>query len=314
MLDLTLLLTTIFSIFPVMIIGFAMRKLKLFDSSSLRSVSDVILYIAQPFLIVSSIITVEYSPANLKSGLYVVALTAGAHVLMAVIAFLTTRPFKKLDQKKVMQLGMIFSNCSFLGFPILRSVLGDRGVFWGAFYAIFFMLFFWTYGVFLIGIGRKDIRISFKKVFVNFGTVPCYIGIALFLMNLPMPAMVLNLFDSLADIGTPLSLFLTGGQMAGLPLKRLFADASVYFTAFVKLLLMPAAVLTACIFLGLSRDMTLFFTIMAALPTASNTSMLSTHYNVMPEYAAQQIGITTFLSSGTLILVIWLADRILQML
>jgi len=313
MLDLTLLLTTVFSIFPVMLIGYFMRKAGLFQAASLRSVSDVILFLAQPFLIISSIATVEYSPENLQSGLTVVALAAGAHVLLSVLAFTVTRPFKQRDQRKIMQLGMIFSNCSFLGFPILRSVLGEKGVFWGAFYVIFFLLFFWTYGVFLIGIGRKDIKISLKKVFLNFGTVPCYIGIALFLMNIRLPVVVTDLFDSLASIGTPLSLFLTGGQMAGLPIKKLFADAGVYFTAFIKLFFMPAAILTVCILMGISRDMSLFLTIMAALPTASNTAMLSTHYNVMPEYAAQQIGITTLLSSGTLILVIWLADRILQM-
>ena len=99
MLDLTLLLTTVFSIFPVMLIGYFMRKAGLFQAASLRSVSDVILFLAQPFLIISSIATVEYSPENLRSGLTVVVLAAGAHVLLSVIAFAVTRPFKQRDQR-----------------------------------------------------------------------------------------------------------------------------------------------------------------------------------------------------------------------
>lgn len=310
--DVYVLTIRVLSLFPILIIGYTMRKIGLFNKNSMRTISDLILYLSQPFLIINSIVKISFSVENLKTGLLSIAISAGVHVVLSITALAAAIPFKNMDKKKIIQLGIIFSNCSFLGLPIIGSILGDEGRFWVGFYAIFFNFFFWSYGLIIIGKGRKDIKINLVKVVFNFGTIPCYIGIALFLLRITPPAAVGSMIESLAALATPLSLFLTGGLIASLPLKSLFTTRSIYYTSAIKLIIMPLIILIILKFIGLDARMCIFAMVMAGLPSAANTAMITSHFDIMPEYAAQQIGLMTTLSAFTLPLIVWLGGMIIN--
>ena len=153
--------------------GFIAAKLGMFDGEFSKKISALILKICQPVLIITSIMSVEYSRENLMTGLSVLLATLVAHLIMFAAAFGASRPIKDRKERAVSEYCMIFANAGFFGFPVVKSIYGDVGLFWGGFYYIIFNAALWSYGQFVFSRGADDGKINWKKILLNAGTVPC---------------------------------------------------------------------------------------------------------------------------------------------
>ena len=169
-------------LFLLLATGFASRKLGIIDEVASKRLSKLIVNIGQPMMIVYSLIKIEYSIENTKVGFTMFALGIGVHIVLCVMAFFAAKTVKDFNEHKIAEFSLIFANAGFIGFPIFRSIFGDIGEFWGSFYVIGFHLFVWTWGMIILVRGRKDIKMNVKKMLFNFGTVLCFIGIALYLL------------------------------------------------------------------------------------------------------------------------------------
>ena len=174
------LLSTIATLALLLIIGFAAGKIGYVDSVSTERLSTLIVKIGQPFLIINGLISQEYSRENLMTGLKILLLGLCMHAFMALLAFLLARPVKDIDEQKLSEYSMFFANCGFVGFPIVNSIYGSEGLFYGAFYVVSFHLFVWSWGILILARKRKDIKVTAKSIIFNFGTMPCLIGFLLF--------------------------------------------------------------------------------------------------------------------------------------
>lgn len=295
------LLSAIACLACLILIGFIGGKLKIIDAVSTERLSVLVMKIGQPFLIINSIISQQYSPERLKIGLSITLLGVCMHACMAAVAYFLSKPIKQFDARKISRYAMFFANCGFIGFPIAESVLGKEGLFYGAFFILSFHLFVWTLGIVILAEGRKDIKITPKSIFLNFGTVPCAIGFLIFVTRLPLPDFVLTLSSYLAGICTPLSILIAGSNIARRNLKAMFTNKTIYFTAFIKLIFMPLAVSTVLWLIGLPDYMVIFGTIMAAMPSASVATMFGEMYRIDPGYAAELVGTSTILCTFTIL-------------
>lgn len=284
----------------LLVIGFLAGKLKIMDEVSTERLSTLIVKIGQPFLIVNSIISQEYSDENLKTGLKILLLGICMHAVMALLSHFFAKPIKNFDKKKLSEYCMFFANCGFIGFPIAESVLGKQGLFYGAFFIMSFHLFVWTYGIVILARGRSDIKITPKNIFLNFGTLPCAIGFLIFFSRVPLPAFVYTLTGYLAGICTPLSIMISGANIARRSLKKMFLDKKIYYTAAVKLVFMPLIASVVLWLLGLPEYMVIFGTIMAAMPSAAVVTMFGEMYKINPGYAAEIVGSSTIFCTATI--------------
>jgi len=308
------LLSTIACLSCMLLIGFLGGKLKILDATSTEKLSELIVKIGQPFLIVNSAISQKYSPENLKIGLSVFALGICMHAFMALVAFLFARPLTKdLNEKKISQYCMFFANCGFIGFPIVEAIYGPEGLFYGAFYIMSFHLFVWTLGIVILAKGRDDIKITPKKILLNYGTVPCAVGFLLFVSNIPLPAFFTSLTSSVANICTPIAIMISGANIARRSLKQMFLNPRVYHTSSVKLLAMPLLVATITWLLGLPDYMVIFGTIMAAMPCAAVVTMFCEMYRIIPGFAAELVGSSTVFCTVTIIPVVSYAQWLVSL-
>ncbi len=299
----------VLSMFLVMAAGYLCRKIGIIDAAFSKKLSKLVLYIAQPVLIVASMIKMEATAENTKDVVQVLIISFCAHLFCALVGFFSMMVIKEENARKLSENSILFANIMFLGLPIYEVLYGDRGVLLASFFSIFFHLFAWTYGLIVLGRGRDDIKINVKKVLLNFGTVPCAIGVGLYFLSLDIPTGVVKALNYIGGLCTPVSLLVLGGVLATVPLKKLFNDWRIYYTCFVKLILVPIAVfLIAKYVVGLSSDMCMFTMLVVALPTASIVNMFAEVYDVDPGYAARSVGMTTILSVGTLPLMAYLAQ------
>ncbi len=302
--DFSSLLSTIACLTVLLAIGFFGGKIKLLDESATHHLSALIIKIGQPFLIINSIITQKCTPEKLREGLTVFALGLILHAAMAVLAYFLANPIRLPDERKLSEYSMFFSNCGFMGFPVIQSLYGDDALFSGAFYLMSFHLFVWTYGLVVLARGREDIKITPKKILLNYGTVPCVIGFLLFATQLPLPNFVYSVSSYLAGLCTPVAMLIAGANIARRSLKKMFKSGSLYYTSAVKLIIMPIITATVLYFLGLPDYLVVFATVMASMPSASVITMFGEMYSISPGCAAELVGTSTIFSTATIVPVV----------
>ena len=331
------LLSIILTLFCLMATGFLCRKLGVITNESSKGLSKLILWVGQPMLILTALEKVEYSTENLTVGWQVTLIGFVMHFLLCIFAFLICKVLKgSPDQAKIFEFSLVFANAGFIGFPILDAIFGDGiGSFMGAFYVISFHLFLWTWGIMILARGREDIKLTPKKIFLNYGTVPCAIGILFFILKgvieipadsafLPVWNAALSFFSYLGNLCTPISVLVTGALLATISLPRMFTNGKLYLHSAIKLIAFPLVICTLaklafmCITAAFPDALSaqsievyiLLSAAMAGVPSAATISMLAELYNIEPGYASQSVGMTSILSTATLPVVMLVAQWI----
>ena len=312
------LLTIIATLFLLMACGFFARKKGIIDDVASKRLSTLIIKIGQPMMIISALTEAEFSYENLADGFLYIGVGMVFHAVMGGLAFLLCKGFRDLDERKITEFSLMFVNGGFIGFPILEALFGAKGLFLAAFFNISFHLFIWSWGIAILARKRSDIKLTVKKIFINLGSVPCLIGILLYMAVIPFPGFALPAFLSkffmyLSNLCTPISVLITGALLATRTPKQIFGSGKIYYFSAMKLLALPLVVCIIGKLIGLPHDMILFVTVEAALPAASSITMFSEIYGLNSGYASQTVGTSSLLSVGTLPLVLLLAEWIVSL-
>ncbi len=230
--------------------GFILRKKELVSPESMYSLSNILLCVCQPLLIIKAFAVDPISPSGevLLNFLWVFLLSFAAILL----TFLMTKGIFHFDKeegrakKDVLVAIGTFSNCSFVGIPFIDMFTnGDsRATMYIILFSAAFNLFLWTLGAYLLTGDKK--QISVRKALFN----PCCIGIFIGFILFLVPQ--INIFDMepvkelqqivvyTGNMTAPLSMMIVGARVAELKPRALFCDKWVYFSSFVRLLLSPA--------------------------------------------------------------------------
>ena len=312
------LLTIIATLFLLMACGFFARKKGIIDDVASKRLSSLIIKIGQPMMIVSALTEAEFSFENLKDGLIIVALGMVLHAVMAVMAFFLCKGFRDADERKITEFSLVFTNAGFIGFPIMEALFGAKGLFLASFYVISFHLFIWSWGIAILARKRPDIKLTVRKIFINLGSVPCLIGVLIYMLGIPFPGFTLPAFLSkfmmyLSNLCTPISVLITGALLATRTPKQIFGSGKIYYFSAMKLVGIPLVVCVIGKLIGLPHDMVLFATVEAALPSAATITMFSEMYDLNAGYASQTVGTSSLLSVGTLPLVLLAAEWIVSL-
>lgn len=303
-------------LFLLLATGFIARKTGIIDDVASKRLSKLIVNIGQPMMIVHALIKIEYSAEKTREGLIMIAVGLLLHLFMAVVSFFAAKGIKDLDRRKISEFSMLFGNVGFIGFPILKSIFGDIGEFWGSFAVIGFHLFVWTWGILILARGRDDIKPTVKSVLFNFGTVPCFIGVALYfaMSRITIPSFVIQYTGYLNNLCTPISVLIVGALIATRTPKQIFADPKIYLVSAVKLVVMPLLVCVIGALLGLPEYIILFSVATAAMPSATNVTMFAELYDISPGYASQTVGVTSLFTIVTLPLMMLAANFIIKLI
>ena len=323
------------TLFVIMAVGFLCRKVRIIDDVASKKLSRLILTVGQPAMLISSLSSAEFSEGNLKTALIMLVLGFVFHIFLAVISFVFALPLKmNLDERKLSEFGLMFTNCAFIGFPIFEALLPGKGQFMASFLCISFNVLLWTWGLVIIGRGRKDIKLTVKKAFINFGTIPCLIGFVLFLLKNPainwgigifnvkgieLPTFLADAARYLMNLCTPISVLVTGALIATQSPKKIFFNWKLYYFNAVKLVVFPIVVcliskllLIILPFEGLEIYAT-FVTAAAALPTASSVTMMAENYDLDSGYSSLTVGTSSVLAVLTIPFTMMIAQWILAM-
>jgi len=180
------------------------------------------------------------------------------------------------------------------------ALFGSDGVFYGSAYIAVFNVLSWSYGVVLMNKGRTDYHLSWKKIFLNPGTVGVAIALTLFLASISLPKVIYDTLEYVGSLNTPMPMFIIGVNMLGMSLRKLFLQKKIYFAIFLRLIIVPA--IATVIFVALKLDPIIAGVCLvgASAPTAAISSMFAVKFNRDTEAAVNMVSLSTLLSVFTM--------------
>lgn len=294
---------TMLKLFLLLVLGFVLFKCHIFDEYTNKKISALIVNVASPMLIISSIAGVE---GNDKS---IVFLMIGAGILMyigfIILGKIINRifPFPKKDWP-VYECMVVFANTGFMGYPVLLDVFGQEAVFYASLIHMAFNFFVYTYAIMcLTKSDDSEFKLNFKQLLTP-GIVLIFIGILIYLFDMQLPSVLMDTINSVGSLTAPLSMMMIGSSLAVYPIKDSFTDWRSYVFAFVRLIIVPFVTMIVCRLLHINPYYANITIITNAMPVGSMVLMLATQYNANVKIVTKNIVVSTLLSVITIPIVV----------
>lgn len=332
-------------LFIMMVPGVILKKCKFVSADFGKGVSNLVLYIAQPALIVYAYMACESSFADIwQNCLATLVLSIIAHVIFSVFAMLLFGKQPE-DKRKMLRLVTIFANAAFMGIPLIQAMLGAEAAIYASIYNITFNFFLWTLGVHLCTLKEgidldgdgahtsRDVMISahrnikketsLLKVLLHPVTLASAIGVTLLIFGVNVPEMkawgigiIPEIFFMLKGLVAPLSMIVIGLRLADINMKGTLGDLGMYLFLALRHLALPLlviAVIKLALLIGIPVDRTpaLVTIILASTPAASSATMFAEKYDCDAGYTSRLVIISTVISIATMPAVLAIANLLL---
>ncbi len=284
--------------------GYLLKKRKMVGESAVAAFSAVLIYVNQPFITLSAFLNVTYEPALLGNiGLCTLfSLLAQALMLLLVrLMFLKNR--LPLSQSGVLMFTSVFSNCGFMGIPVLKLLFPDNpeAIIYAAVFLVTFNLLVWTLGIWLLT--GDTSTISFKSALLNPACITLIIALPLFFFRVDLwelCAPVAQGIDLLGNMATPVSMLIMGLRLADIPFKTLFSDRKVYGVALLKLVISPLLMFALMLPFGIDPLVKGAMVLLMAMPSASIIMALCHTHGCDGGLAARTMLVNSLLSVVTI--------------
>ncbi len=309
--DIQAIILKVLQLLLILCAGIYACKKAIIPQSAVNSLSKLLSNITNPLLIICSF-QIGFDAKILTTGLSIIVGAVIIHIVSSVIAYFVFRPQKGSSANAPYEFAAIFSNCGFMGFPILGALFGDIGIVYGAFYNAIFNLWLWTYGIVLLNRHKNNYGIDIKKLLFNPGVIATIVGFLLFIFRISIPATLFGAMDMVGDTTFPLSMLVIGCISARIKPKSLFGDFKLYVCSCLKLIVFPLLTAFVCSLLGVETGiLSPVLIILCAMPAATFTAIFAEIYGVNPEITTKIVSVTTVLSVITIPAVIYLSNLIL---
>lgn len=290
----------------LIVIGYFTVKKGMFTKESLGSITSFLLYIVTPCLIVSSFLSAESGKLDGWTLLLAAVLPALSIVISIALSYLFFRR-EPSGRRRVLRFSMIFCNVGFMGIPLVEGIVGSEGVLYGSFFIAVFNIFCWTYGYVMMGGGK----VRLKALLLNPGVIGIVIGLPLYLLDVPVPALFVEPVELISALNTPLAMIVVGGYIAQVKLRAFVSDLAVYKMAVLRLVVAPLLYLALVWLLRPDETLLMSTVIQAATPVAANCVLFAVQYDSDAELASKSVAVSTALSVVTIPLLTVLVQTLL---
>lgn len=287
-------------LFILIVLGYACAKWKIAGPEAAAFFSPFVLNITLPCMLL-----VSFQRPFSGELLGEAGMAAAASMLMYGIAFPLACVYPRLlnikgPERGVHRYALLFSNCGFIGYPVVEALLGPAYVFHACVFNILFSFLAYSVGAWLIAKeGKRRLAISWKT-FINPSVAATFAGLILFLFSLRLPEPLFRSLKMAGDITSPLSMIVIGINLAQAKAGQILGRWRLYVTAVMRLAALPFLVGLGCRLLGFRGPLLGLAVILTAMPAGSTTSILASVYQVAPEEGSALVFLSTLFSMATI--------------
>jgi predicted permease len=290
----------------MILIGVYTSKKNIITKEINKKLSELLLNVTLPFLIIISF-QFEYSKEILNEVIKIFIISLIFHIFCAIISKFIYKKFKK-STYRILSFVTVFSNCAFMGYPIVKSVYPETGIIYASMYVVVFNIFLWSYGIILFT-GKKDSS-TIKLAILNPGIISIVIGLALYIFSIKLPTPIYDALDMVGSMTTPMSMLITGAILADSNIKDIFKNAYIYLIIALRLVVLPLLLFAVLYFLNIRGPSINVIIIVSAMPAAAATVIYSEKYDADSYLASKIVTVSTAISIITLPLIIFLLTKI----
>lgn len=302
--NLLLTVNIVLPIFLVMVVGFVCRRTGLVSAESISAINKLVFRIFLPCSLCKSLMNID--PGSIVNP-GVLAFGFAGTIAVFLAAFLIVPRFEKDNTRRgVMIQGIFRSNYAIFGIPVCEALFpqGDGGV--AAMMVIATVPLFNVLSVISLESFRGG-RVNLKKVLSGIAKNPliwgCVIGYLLMQLSVPIPEFATSALSKLASIASPLALFVLGGSINLQSFKKNIRPVSIVTAC--RLIIAPLAMLLLAFLLGYRGAEFAVIMIVFGSPCAVSSYTMAAQMDGDAELAAQQIMLTTMLSSFSMFAMIF---------
>lgn len=290
-----------FTLLLIVMAGFVANRCGIFDATLEKKLSNAIIYMTCPLLIIGSVMGEDLPDRRLIPPLFIVSVIT--YLLLCLICWFLPRLFvRQRGERGIYSFMLMFANVGFIGYPVVASIFDSRAVFYAA-----LLNMPNTFFVFLVGlpfVAGKQAKINIWHILYHPAMIACYIAIAIVAFRITdIPAVVSNPIVLVGNITVPGALLIIGSSMANIKFKKLLGTPPVYVMTFFRLLAIPTAMYLLFKAIGINSFVNQINTILIAMPVASYGTMFCLQQNRDTTSMVQGTVITTILSVITIPLI-----------
>ena len=299
-------LTQIIVIFFAIAVGFLCRKLSVMSESSTAMLSNFVVKVALPFFLFGSIVSSNVGISN-QDMLAAIGFSLLFYLICGLIAVGTVKLLHTpKEDAGVYMFEILCSNTTYMGIPICAAALGSSAAFYASILCIVYNLVCFSLGLFLLA-GKVSLRQILNPPFLA-GTL----ATILYAGKLPVPEVLVNAASFIGQSTSPCAMLVIGSVLAAVPLQNMFSEWRAVPYLLIRLFGAAAAIALLLCFLPVDPSLKGMLIIMAAMPAATNSTMLCTIYGGNRTLSAKLIFLSTALSALTIPLWIrWIGINIM---
>lgn len=287
-------------LFLLMALGYLAAQGRILNKSAFEGINKLVLFFTLPCLTFAKLQR-EAAPGQMGELAETFLLATVFMLLCVAVGFLYTRG--QPEKRRAVFLNMaMFSNCGFMGYPVIIAAFGEEKLIYAVMYAASFNLLTWTVGVYLYA-GRAGL--SLKKLLLNPTLIAVVLGVLCFGLAIRIPQIPLDAMTLLGDTTTPLAMVIIGGLLAGLKLNDI-KDGMLLLSCLMRLIVFPLAVLGILLALRVPRGVLEGVFVCTAMPASTATAMQAEFFKGDGPLASRGVALSTALSVITIPLMLQL--------
>lgn len=295
--------------FILLAVGYFLYRGKLLGDDATQQLSNIAISIINPIVIFNAYQR-EFVPEMLRGLIFALILGFIAQGILVLAGTIIVR--RNHQDFKVERFAIGYSNCAFMGIPLVEATFGAEGVFYLTAFVTAFNVFMWTHGVILMSGERLSGR-GLLRIALSPAILAIVLGLVCFFTGFRLPDIVQKPLDYLGSMNTPLAMLVSGATIAKSGLLGAFRSRRVYLIQAFKLVIVPVlltVLLVPAEIFSVSPIIVRTILIAAAAPTASATIMFAYKYNQNTETASRHFALSTVFGILTMPLIMALTSAL----
>lgn len=294
-------------ILTMLALGMLFARLKVLPANAAETLNLVVLYVCLPAAVLIYVPRLRVDAS--LAGLIATPWLLGAATI--VLVALATRLFRfRRDEQAVLLLCVALGNTSFIGYPMVRALLGESALPYAVVYDQFgtFVLLS-SFGLYVLARYGGDAPPTASQILLRMAKFPPVwaLVVGLTLMPEQPPAWIAAALQKLADALLPLVMLAVG---LSIQLKLPRDEVKPLATGLLlKLVVMPALALLLGLLFDMRGEMLQVNVLESAMPTMITAGALAIAHNLAPRLAAALVGYGILLSLVTLPAWAWVLSK-----
>lgn len=212
------IVTQMIILFVLVIVGYVLNKKNLMDEEFDRTLSRLIINVACPCLILSSVMGDTMPDKKLILPLLIVGFITYAVLIGMAILLPRFMPIQS-SERGIYSFMLAFGNVGFIGYPIVASIFGASAVFYASILNFPSTLLIFVFGTLFISGNQGNMRFDWQTLYCP-AMIASYLSILIVITGWVPPRIISTPCILLGNLTVPGALLIIGSSIAQVPIRR----------------------------------------------------------------------------------------------